>query len=140
MTSNLGSPRLSFPHSIMNTFLNPAIVLRNSLGIAGLALCLSAAGCCCTKRQEPPPPQGYAKNTPAKPQGIPARCTPEWMKLVDQRLQITDSSGHGPDIGSAEWMNAVGRKSGVTDAAGHGPDPGGDEWCRAVDYKVFGRR
>jgi hypothetical protein len=59
---------------------------------------------------------------------------------VDRRLQITDASGHGPDIGSAEWQNAVSLKTGVADASGHGPDPGGDEWCRAVDYKVFGRR
>jgi hypothetical protein len=126
-------------HSIMKPLLNSSLLLRNSLGVAGLAISLLAAGCCCTKRQEPPT-QGYTKSTPAKPLRIPARCTPEWMKLVDQRLQISDSSGHGPDIGSIEWMNAVGRKSGVTDAAGHGPDPGGDEWCRAVDYKVFGRR
>lgn len=71
---------------------------------------------------------------------IPPRCTPEWNQLVDKKLEISDSAGHGPDIGSAEWMYAVGRKSGVVDASGHGPDPGSDEWCRAVDYKVFGRR
>lgn len=80
--------------------------------------------------------QSEAKQSPA----IPARCTPAWNRAIDRRLGITDSSGHGPDIGSSEWMEAVSRKSGVFDAAGHGPDLGSDEWCRAVDFKVFGRR
>ncbi len=87
----------------------------------------------CSHQQKP---DGYAKNSAT----VPARCTAEWNRLVDRRLQISDPSGHGPDVGSAEWMNAVGEKSGVYDASGHGPDPGSDEWCRAVDYKVFGRR
>ena len=90
---------------------------------------------------------GCAPNQPA-PGGsgggstgtIPPRCTAAWNQAVDRKLQISDASGHGPDIGSTEWQNAVARRSGVTDASGHGPDPGSDEWCRAVDFKVFGRR
>ena len=106
-------------------------------------LALPAAFVGCANREEPPAASGYSKTAPpprVTGERLPAPCTPEWNVLVERKLQISDSSGHGPDLGSQEWMHAVGRRSGVIDAAGHGPDPGSDEWCRAVDYKVFGRR
>jgi hypothetical protein len=123
----------------MKTSIPSLEIPGKQLILVALAICLSMAGC--TNRQEPPP-QGYSKSAPSRDRStvIPAQCTADWRRLVDQRLAISDASGHGPDIGSAEWMNAVGRKSGVVDAEGHGPDPGSEEWCRAVDYKVFGRR
>jgi hypothetical protein len=93
---------------------------------------------CSHQQSTPPAHQGYTKDSGAAV--IPPRCTAAWNALVDRRLKITDSSGHGPDIGSLEWQRAVGRKSGVEDGSGHGPDTGSDEWCRAVDFKVFGRR
>jgi hypothetical protein len=117
----------------------------NSCSILALIWMLAVPACTHSEPNsvDPKAVTGTANQVKAGPKdagAIPPRCTPAWNKLVDQRLGITDSSGHGPDIGSAEWMNAVSRKSGVFDAEGHGPDPGSDEWCRAVDFKVFGRR
>jgi len=124
-----------------------SICLRrfDSVIASALAALLAFSGC---TRTEPAKVDAKEVKEPARHQtgnrketeAIPARCTPAWNKLVDQRLGITDSAGHGPDIGSAEWMTAVSRKSGVFDSEDHGPDPGGDEWCRAVDFRVFGRR
>lgn len=94
----------------------------------------------CTTNRPPPPDGKSTMHSPTASPRIPFRCTSEWNALVERRLRITDSDGHGPDIGSQEWMMAVGRKSGVDDGSGHSPDPGSDEWCRAVDFKVFGRR
>ena len=118
-----------------NRMLSRALFL-----ITILALPAGFAGCATQK--VPPAPSGYSKTaSPSREtQQLPAPCTPEWNALVERKLQISDSSGHGPDLGSQEWMHAVGRRSGVIDAAGHGPDPGSEEWCRAVDFKVFGRR
>lgn len=122
------------------TTLTGKSVPRIAALAAALALPLVLASC--ATREEPPTQSGYSKNSPPEREvdRLPAPCTPEWTAKVEQKLHITDASGHGPDVGSQEWMHAVGRRSGVTDSSGHGPDPGSDEWCRAVDYKVFGRR
>lgn len=74
--------------------------------------------------------------TLAAPKAPPPHGTPAWNQLVERRLQITDSAGHGPDLGSAEWMGAVGKKCGLSNS----PKPGTDAWFRAVDAKVFGQR
>ena len=121
----------------MNTQNSPAFAVRHVLRALAFGVMLTPLG---YSQQQPAPPihQSSTKDTGAT--ATPPRCTPAWNALVDRRLRISDSSGHGPEIGSPEWQRAVGRKSGVEDSSGHGPDTGSDEWCRAVDFKVFGRR
>ena len=121
----------------MNTQNSPAFAVRHVFRALAFGVMLTPLG---YSQQQPAPPihQSSTKDTGAT--ATPPRCTPAWNALVDRRLKISDSSGHGPEIGSPEWQRAVGRKSGVEDSSGHGPDTGSDEWCRAVDFKVFGRR
>ncbi len=128
-------------------FLNAMCTLQSkaisrSFMLASLASWAMAIAGCANRPEPPREAAGLSKDTRpvARPARRPAPCTREWNEAVDERLRISDASGHGPDLGSAEWMNAVGKKSGVSDGSGHGPDAGSDEWCRAVDYKVFGRR
>ena len=68
----------------------------------------------------------------------PQPCTQPWFGLVESRVGIIDSSGHGPDVGSSEWAFAVDSRLGIGDGQGHGPDPGSSEWCHAVDARLFG--
>ena len=126
--------------------MKPLTIL--SFAVAPILPAVLLVGCC----SQPPVDSGLGKsaqtdvtihhtmNSHPEPTEIPPACSPAWNSLVDSRLEITDASGHGPDIGSPEWMDAVGRRSGVVDNQGHGPDPGSEEWCGAVDFKVFGRR
>lgn len=59
-----------------------------------------------------------------------------WAQWAEKLQPVTDSQGHGPDIGSDEWANALARKLGVIDAQGHGPDIGSKEWRSAVENKL----
>lgn len=68
---------------------------------------------------------------------IPPTAWLEWAKWVEKLHPVTDTEGHGPDIGSAEWSGALDKKLRITDAAGHGPDIGSIEWRRAVEKKLI---
>ncbi len=50
-------------------------------------------------------------------------CGPGWVDATEAKLAITDSAGHGPDLGSAEWAEALTRRLG-----GH-HQPGTTDWC-----------
>jgi hypothetical protein len=61
----------------------------------------------------------------------------EWAKWAEKLYPITDSQGHGPDIGSDEWAGAMDRRLKITDAAGHGPTLKSKEWREAVEEKII---
>jgi hypothetical protein len=60
----------------------------------------------------------------------------EWAKWAEKLYPITDSQGHGPDIGSDEWAGAMDRRLKITDEAGHGPTVKSKEWRQAVEKKI----
>ena len=62
----------------------------------------------------------------------PAPCTTDWYKLVEQKVGVTDSHGHGPDLGSGEWRSAVEFKLGIRDDPAV-PDPDSEAWCAHID-------
>lgn len=39
-------------------------------------------------------------------------CGPGWVEATEAKLAVTDSAGHGPDLGSAEWAEALTRRLG----------------------------
>lgn len=59
----------------------------------------------------------------------------QWANWVESKVQITNSSGHGPDIGGDEWIRAVDRKLKIS-SNGHGPDLASKEWRQAVEAKL----
>ncbi len=103
-----------------------------------LALGLAAMSSACCQRQPAAAPVAapathHAAESHAEPEVIPPHGSPAWNRIVDRRLHITDSAGHGPDLGSDEWMGAVTKKSGISPTL----LPGTEAWYRAVDAKVF---
>ena len=42
-------------------------------------------------------------------------CSDAWFAYLDGRLKISDSQGHGPDVGSTEWKSSVERKLGLAE-------------------------
>ena len=50
-------------------------------------------------------------------------------------MSVTDSAGHGPDIGSAEWMSAVEFKLGLRGGADV-PELGTPAWCERIDKAI----
>ena len=66
------------------------------------------------------------------PAAGPAPCTTDWYKLVEQKVGVTDSHGHGPDLGSGEWRSAVEFKLGIRDDPAV-PDPDSEAWCAHID-------
>lgn len=103
----------------------------------GLAALSAIASACCHRQPPPAPSAGtathHAQESHAEPEAIPPHGTPAWNRIVESRLHITDSAGHGPDIGSDEWMGAVTKKSGISTTL----KPGSEAWYRAVDARVF---
>ena len=65
----------------------------------------------------------------------PAPCTTDWYKLVEQKVGVTDSHGHGPDLGSVEWRSAVEFKLGIRDDPAV-PDPDSEAWCAHIDAVI----
>jgi hypothetical protein len=64
----------------------------------------------------------------------------EWAKWAEKIYPITDSQGHGPDIGSDEWAGAMDRRLKITDKAGHGPTVKSKEWRQAVEKKIADKK
>lgn len=64
----------------------------------------------------------------------------EWAKWAEKLHPITDSQGHGPDIGSDEWAGAMDRRLKITDEAGHGPTLKSKEWRQAVEKKIAAKQ
>jgi len=62
----------------------------------------------------------------------PTPCTADWYKLVEQQIGVTDSHGHGPDLGSGDWRSAVEFKLGIRDDPAV-PDPSSEAWCAHID-------
>lgn len=60
----------------------------------------------------------------------------DWAQWVEQRHQVGDAQGHGPDVGSSEWAHALDYQLGITDSQGHGPDIRSAEWRQAVERKL----
>jgi len=70
-------------------------------------------------------------------------CSPEWFVGIDERLQIGDAQGHGPDLGSPEWRAAVQRKLKLdgsqpsslkpTSDKTRAPQLASDQWCQFID-------
>lgn len=114
-----------------DAFTRPLRFSATALGIAALT------SACCQRQPHVPPATGiathHAAQSHAEPEVIPPHGTPAWNRIVDRRLRITDSAGHGPDLGSNEWMGAVTKKSGIAPNL----KPGTEAWYRAVDAKVF---
>jgi len=59
-------------------------------------------------------------------------CSSEWFSLVDQKVQVTDSQGHGPELGSAEWRSAVEFKLGI-DEHSKAPPIATEKWCTYIN-------
>lgn len=57
-------------------------------------------------------------------------CGPGWVDATEAKLAVTDSAGHGPDLGSAEWAEALTRRLG-----GH-HQPGTKDWCDWVTEQL----
>ena len=113
---------------------------RNSsqIRLLAIAIGLAAMSSACCHRQPAAAPVAapathHAAESHPEPEVIPPHGSPAWNRIVDRRLHITDSAGHGPDLGSEEWMGAVSKKSGIAPNL----EPGTEAWYRAVDAKVF---
>jgi len=53
-----------------------------------------------------------------------------WAEWAEKLHPVTDSQGHGPDIGGDEWANALGKQLDIGGVAGS------KEWRRAVEKKL----
>lgn len=59
-------------------------------------------------------------------------CTMHWYSIVQKQIQTSDSSGHGPDLGSDEWKGVVEFKLGIRGKPDI-PAKNTQEWCEYID-------
>lgn len=64
-------------------------------------------------------------------------CSSQWYALLDDSLAVSDSQGHGPDLGSMEWRSAVEFKLGIRNNP-QVPEPSSANWCSYIDSYVDG--
>lgn len=59
-----------------------------------------------------------------------------WAQTVENRFPVTDSMGHGPDIGSDEWARALQHRLQITADSGHALEVGSNAWRTAVEERL----
>jgi hypothetical protein len=75
-------------------------------------------------------------HTAANPIEQPPTAWDAWAKWVEKSHPITDSQGHGPDIGGNEWSHALNQRLQITNPSGHALEIGSHEWRTAVEKKL----
>ena len=76
--------------------------------------------------------------TPPEHTAAVQACSHEWFSLVEEKIQVSDSQGHGPDPGSSEWRSVVEFKLGIR---GNSDIPSRDteQWCTYINKHYIGR-
>ena len=62
-------------------------------------------------------------------------CSADWYSHVDSLLKVSDSQGHGPDLGSNEWRSAAEFKLKLRSVQNK-PDIMSEAWCEYIDAKL----
>jgi len=71
-----------------------------------------------------------------QPADLPVEDWKAWAQKVEARYPVTDTMGHGPDIGSDEWARALQHRLQIIDDAGHELEVGSDAWRAAVEERL----
>ncbi|WP_220495637.1 hypothetical protein [Oceanospirillum sediminis] len=64
-------------------------------------------------------------------------CSSQLFSLVEEKVQVADRQGHGPDPGSSEWQSVVEFKLGIR---GNSDIPPRDteQWCAYINRHYIG--